>query len=119
MFRLFTLLLTLVVAVPATAQAYYRISDRTTFVNTVDGKDLKIALYRLTLNVNANGSINGRAAGWDIVGSWSWEGGYFCRDMDWSGYPIKYNCQLVELSEDRIRFTVDQGAGDDAVLRIR
>ena len=59
MFRLFTLLLTLVVAVPATAQAYDRISDRTTFVNTVDGKDLKIALYRLTLNVNANGSING------------------------------------------------------------
>ena len=88
MFRLFTLLLTLVVAVPATAQAYYRISDRTPFVTTVVGKDLKIALYRLTLNVTANGSINGRPAALDLVRLWSWEVRSFCPHMAWSGYPI-------------------------------
>jgi hypothetical protein len=52
-------------------------------------------------------------------GSWIWEDGHFCRDMDWSGTEIDYNCQLVEVSGNRIRFTTDQGAGDDAVLRIR
>ncbi|MCF2871282.1 dihydrodipicolinate reductase [Octadecabacter sp. G9-8] len=119
MFRAFSLITTLLVALPASAQAYERISDRATFVDTVGGKDLKIALYGLTLNVRDNGTITGRAAGWDIVGSWTWEDGYFCRDMDWSGYPIEYNCQLVEVNGDRIRFTVDQGTGDDAVLRIR
>jgi len=65
MFRAFLLMLTAFVALPATAQAYDRISDRSTFVDTVDGKDLKIVLYGLTLNVNSNGSIVGRAAGWD------------------------------------------------------
>jgi len=99
---------------PGVAAAYERISDRSEFVDTVRGKELRIGLYGLTINVRENGSIDGRAAGWDITGN-----GYFCRDMDWSGYPIEYNCQLVELSGDRIRFTVDQGAGDDAVLRIR
>lgn len=104
---------------PSAAFAFERISDRDAFMSAVGGKDLKIAIYGLTLNVRNDGSITGRAAGWDISGSWTWENGYFCRDMDWSGYPIDYNCQLVELNGDRIRFTVDQGAGDDAVLRIR
>jgi len=119
MFRSTALALSALILLPAAAQAYERISDRSTFVQTVNGKDLKIALYGLTLNVRENGTIQGRAAGWDITGSWSWENGYFCRNMDWSGYPIEYNCQLVEVNGDRIRFTVDQGAGDDAVLRIR
>ncbi|MDE0968822.1 MAG: dihydrodipicolinate reductase [Octadecabacter sp.] len=104
---------------PANAKAFERISDRDAFVDAVDGKNLRIALYGLTLNVLANGSIAGRAVGWSISGTWIWEDGYFCRDMDWSGTAIKYNCQLVELSGDRIRFTVDQGDGSYAVLRIR
>lgn len=119
MFRLSAALIAACLAFPASAEAFQRISDRDTFVNTVNGKDLRIALYGLTLNVRDDGTISGSAAGWDITGSWSWQNGYFCRDMDWSGYPIEYNCQLVELDGDRIRFTVDQGAGDDAVLRIR
>jgi len=119
MLRTLALTLTFLFALPVSALAYERISDRATFVATVGDKDLKIALYGLTLNVRDNGTITGRAAGWDISGSWTWENGYFCRDMDWSGYPIEYNCQLVEVNGDRIRFTVDQGAGDDAVLRIR
>ncbi len=102
-----------------TAAAFERISERSSFMDAVGGKDLRISLYGLTLNVLDNGQITGRAVGYDITGSWSWENGYFCRDMDWSGYPIEYNCQLVEVDGDRIRFTVDQGAGDDAVLRIR
>lgn len=106
-------------ALPAGAAAYERISDRDTFIATVGGKDLRIALYGLTLNVLDDGSIQGRAVGYDITGNWTWEDGYFCRNMDWSGYPIEYNCQLVEVNGDRIRFTVDRGAGDDAVLRIR
>lgn len=119
MLRAFITALTLCVTLPTVAHAYERISDRADFLSTVEGKDLKIALYGLTLNVRGDGTITGRAVGWDITGSWSWQDGYFCRDMDWSGYAIDYNCQLVEVAGDRIRFTVDQGAGDDAVLRIR
>jgi hypothetical protein len=40
--------------------------------------------------------------------------------MDWSGYPIPQNCQLVEAKGDEvIRFTVDRGAGDAASFRLR
>lgn len=119
MLRAFTASLALIIAVPNAAFAFERISDRNAFVDAVGGKDLRISLYGLTLNVEPDGTIEGKAMGWDISGSWSWENGFFCRDMDWSGRSIEYNCQLVERDGDRIRFTVDQGAGDDAVLRIR
>lgn len=119
MFRTCVFMTALALTIPAAAQAFERVSDRTVFINTVAGKDLRIAVYGLTLNVRENGTISGRAAGWDITGSWTWDNGYFCRDMDWSGYPIDYNCQLVEVRGDRIRFTVDQGSGDDAVFRIQ
>jgi len=119
MLRIFALGLATLTAMPVTAMAFERISDRAVFVNAVGGKDLRIALYGLTLNVRDDGTISGRAAGWDVTGTWSWDNGYFCRDMDWSGYDIGYNCQLVEVDGNRIRFTVDQGSGDDAVMRIR
>ena len=118
MFRIFVFIAVISVMLPENAKAFERIRDRNTFVDAVDGKDLRIAFYGLTLNVSADGSIAGRAIGWGISGTWIWEDGYFCRDMDWSGTAIEYNCQLVELSGDRIRFTVDQGDGSDAVLRI-
>lgn len=119
MFRCIFAFCTLLAAVPTGAAAFERIENRTRFMEAVEGRDLKIPLYGLTLQVRSNGTIDGRAMGSDITGSWSWENGYFCRDMDWSGTPIEYNCQLVELDGDRIRFTVDQGAGENAVLRIR
>ena len=66
------------------------------------------------------GSIAGSALGWDITGHWAWKDGYFCREMDWSGTPITYNCQLVEASgAEKLRFTVDQGKGDSATFRLR
>jgi hypothetical protein len=40
--------------------------------------------------------------------------------MDWSGYPIPLNCQLVEAKGDEeIRFTVDKGEGDSASFKLR
>jgi len=39
--------------------------------------------------------------------------------MDWGGYPIDYNCQLVEVRGGAMRFTVDRGAGDSATFNLR
>lgn len=119
MFRRLVLALIFSLAVPSMAAAFERVSDRASFMQIVGGKELRIRLYGLTMNVLDDGTISGRAVGYDITGSWTWEDGYFCREMDWSGTAIDYNCQLVEVNGDRIRFTVDRGAGDNAVLRIR
>ena len=107
-------------AAPATADSYMPIKDQATFVSLIQGKELRNFFYGVRLNVMENGHITGAAVGWDIKGSWTWQDGYFCREMSWGGDPIPYNCQLVEArGDDRMRFTVDQGAGDSASFRLK
>ncbi len=118
--HLFAAGLACAVAAPADAQEYTPITERETFLSLLQGRQLQMRIYGLSLNVLPDGRIEGSAVGWDIDGSWTWQDGYFCREMDWSGYEIPFNCQLVEvLGDDRLRFTVDQGAGDSAEFRLR
>lgn len=105
---------------PGYANDFAKITDKSAFLDLVDGRDLRIGMFNLTLNLNRDGSIKGSALGWDITGTWAWKDGYFCREMDWSGKAIDYNCQLVEArGTEKLRFTVDKGAGDSASFDIR
>jgi len=118
--RSFLFALALIIATPAVADAFERVSDKSTFVQLVAGKTLSNRLYGVKLNVSEGGSIAGGALGWDITGDWTWEDGYFCRDMAWGGDSVGYNCQLVEVrSGNEMRFTSDQGAGDAASFKLR
>lgn len=100
------------------ADGFDPIRDRDSFVQLVAGKTLRNRLYGVQLIVAPNGQIGGTAVGWDLTGTWEWKDGYFCREIDWSGSEIAYNCQLVEVSPTRVRFTVDRGAGDAASFRL-
>lgn len=103
-----------------TAAAEYRpVTDQSEFLALLAERNLTNRLYNLTIDVDPSGQINGNAMGWDITGSWAWQNGFFCREMAWGGDQIPYNCQLVEVSGDQMRFTVDQGAGDSASFRLR
>jgi hypothetical protein len=105
---------------PLRADSFIPIRELPVFLKLVEGRDLRIGLYNLTLNLSADGTITGSALGWGITGAWEWKDGYFCRNMDWSGYAIEQNCQLVEaLGAEKMRFTVDQGAGDSATFKLR
>lgn len=107
-------------ATPVSAETYVPVRDKDAFVALIEGKELRNFLYGVRLNVMENGEIEGDAWGWDITGSWVWQDGYFCRDLAWGGDPIPYNCQLVEARDGaRLRFTVDQGAGNSATFRLR
>jgi hypothetical protein len=118
--RLFAAALLSVAALPAVAETFSRISDRSEFVRTVQDKELRLGMFGISLKVEEDGEIRGRALGWDVTGTWEWQDGYFCREMDWSGYPIPKNCQLVETrGEEEIRFTVDKGEGDSASFKMR
>ncbi len=101
--------------------AMTEIKDEAQFRGLVSGKDLvtRQMLVRITLQVRDNGTITGRALGSDVTGTWSWQDGYFCRQMSWDGRDIPYNCQLVEWNGNKMRFTVDRGAGDSADFSIR
>jgi hypothetical protein len=109
-----------IVATPAAAEGFEPIRDRETFVELVQGRELSLPLFRIRLEVLPDGRIEGEALGWGVKGRWSWDQGYFCRDMDWSGMPIEYNCQLVEAKgSDQVRFTVDKGDGRSASFSLR
>lgn len=105
-------------ALPTLASAELkRIESKSEFVQLVQGKTLSRPLVRL--NVDPNGGISGRGATWDITGSWSWQDGFFCRDLNWGGDDMGYNCQTVLANGSDMRFIADQGAGDSADFRLR
>lgn len=105
---------------PAQADSFAPVTDKSTFLTLVQNRALRHGLLDLTLNVTPDGTIKGRAMGWEVTGSWHWKDGYFCREMNWSGTPIDYDCQLVEArGDEKLRFTVNRGAGDSAAFDLR
>ncbi|MCC5974173.1 MAG: dihydrodipicolinate reductase [Rubellimicrobium sp.] len=105
---------------PLAADTFAPVTDQSEFVALVEGRELRLGALGITLRVLPDGQIEGRAAGWPVNGNWTWQEGYFCREMDWSGTPIPFNCQLVEAQGDsRLRFTVDRGEGDAASFNLR
>jgi hypothetical protein len=113
-------LISLFAALPGQAQEYLPVKEKDAFLSLIEGRSLRLPLYGLTLTLSPEGQITGKALGWGISGTWRWEDGYFCRNMDWSGMEIPYNCQLVEAKGDtNLRFTVDKGVGDSASFRLQ
>lgn len=103
----------------AAAADFQPVTDRDTFLQLLGDKNLSNRLYGISLKVSADGTIAGTGAGWEVTGTWSWQDGFFCREMNWGGDPIPYNCQLVETNGPDMRFTTDQGTGDSASFRLR
>ncbi|MFL4469694.1 dihydrodipicolinate reductase [Tateyamaria armeniaca] len=95
-----------------------KVDEQAEFVELVKGKTLTRPMVKIM--VSSDGQIDGRGSLWDIEGSWSWQDGYFCRDLFWGGDALGYNCQEVQASADgQIKFTSDRGAGDSAMFRLR
>jgi hypothetical protein len=114
------LAISVLAALPARAEGFAPIRDRGEFLSLVEGRELRLNLFRIRIEVRGDGQIVGSALGWDLSGDWDWRDGYFCREMDWSGYEIPLNCQLVEAKgAEAMRFTVDKGAGDSALFKLR
>lgn len=105
------------IASPALAELV-KVDDQGQFVQLISGKTLTRPLVKIT--VSPDGQIGGRGAAWPVEGTWSWQDGFFCRDLFWGGDPLGYNCQEVKASADgQIKFTSDKGAGDSAVFSLR
>lgn len=115
-----SMFVTLLIIAATPVWAMQPVKDEETFRSLMDGRTLSIFLYGLSLNVQQDGTITGRAVGRDVTGSWAWKDGYFCREMKWGSREIPFNCQLVSYDgRTTIRFTTDKGAGDRADFRLR
>ena len=107
------------VILSATAQAdsFQRIDERDGFVSLV--KNRSLTRLGIRLKVGHDGKITGRAFGRKVTGAWSWNGGYFCRDLYVGGDDLGPNCQMVQVQGDTMRFTSDKGQGIYADLRLK
>ena len=114
------ILLALFASTAAAANEFRPVTDKGEFMAYLTDKNLSNRLYGINLSVGSDGTIAGTGAGWQVTGTWTWQDGYFCREMAWGGDPIPYNCQLVEVRNgNEMRFTTDQGAGDSASFMLR
>ncbi len=96
---------------------FERVQDRDQFVEIISKG--KLNRFGMTLVVQPDGSIGGRAFGRDVKGQWEWRDGYFCRDLYWGSRNLGPNCQEVKVSGEMVRFTSDQGTGQFADLRVK
>jgi hypothetical protein len=111
------LLTTMISTDVAGAEAFNVVPSRDTFVSLVQGRELRRFGIRLT--VTPDGAIRGRAFGTDVTGQWDWNNGYFCRDLFFGEEDLGFNCQLVQINGETLRFTTDQGQGIYADLTLR
>ena len=95
----------------ALAQGFIPIVDKADFQARIVDRALKLGLFDLAITVKSDGTIVGDALGWQVTGKWSWKDNLFCRNMNWGGMEIDYNCQLVEIDNNKVRFTADGGQG--------
>ncbi len=95
---------------------FQRVENRDQFVQIISKG--KLNRFGMTLVVQPDGRIGGRAFGRDVKGQWQWRDGYFCRDLYWGTRNLGPNCQEVKVAGEMVRFTSDQGTGDFADLRL-
>lgn len=115
--RSLILILSLMMAGPTVAEGFQRVDERGGFLSLVEDRELR--RFGIRLRVGDDGSITGRAFGQKVTGQWEWDRGYFCRDLAVGGEPLEFNCQLVQVKGQTMRFTSDQGRGIYADLRLK
>jgi len=111
----------LVALTPVPTQAFERITDVEEFSRLIEGRALTRFGIRLEVTAQSAtaGQITGRGFGYPVTGAWRWDAGFFCRDLDWGGSDLGFNCQAVLRDGETVRFVSDQGSGDSADFRLR
>ncbi|SHI82822.1 hypothetical protein [Wenxinia saemankumensis] len=106
-------------AVPAKAEDYRPVTERTAFLALVEGRTLSIWLMGVTIRVGSDGSLTGESRGRPMIGRWTWQNGTFCHEIEIDGITGPADCQRVEaLGETRLRLTSRGGRGESTVYLV-
>lgn len=104
-------------------EAFVRVTDATAFSTAVVGRDLLDASGGTNVfKMNADGSLSGNYGRGALAGSWSFEGGFWCRTFTAGLAPDRLNqrdCQLAELRPGQVRLTRDRGNGNAGTFNLR
>lgn len=96
---------------------FQKVQSQDEFISLINGKVLTRPLVKI--EVSPTGDISGMGAVWEVSGNWTWDAGFFCRQLEWGGDDLGYNCQEVAVNGGKIRFTSDKGTGDSADFNLR
>ncbi len=62
--------------------------------------------------ISPNGTVNGQLPGQGtLVGDWTWNDGYYCRDIAIDDVALPHDCQAVSVDGDVVTFAHDKGGG--------
>lgn len=104
-------------AVPAFANDdFSTVSTKSEFLQIVNGKNLKFS--GASIQLASNGTINGKAYGKTVSGTWQWKGNYFCRSIMWGSRDLGPNCEVVKIDGNTLRFITDHGKGKRADMSL-
>ncbi|MBV2358315.1 hypothetical protein KUH32_00875 [Thalassococcus sp. CAU 1522] len=92
---------------PVQAEPFTRIADEDAF--RAQATDRQLWLGENHVTIHADGTMTGHVMGKQIVAQWTWQDGYWCRQID--GDYNSGDCQLWETDGTQFRVTRDRGEG--------
>jgi hypothetical protein len=72
-----------------------------------------------TFVIHSDGSLTGTAEGARLSGEWCWRDGFFCRRATLAGEDLGWDCEIIERSGKRMRYTRDMGRGTASIATLR
>ena len=68
--------------------------------------------------IHADGRLTGDIGGSRLFGTWYWDNGYFCRTANLDGETLGLDCEVIEESSGRMRYTRDSGNGSSTIVTV-
>ncbi len=91
-----------------------RIDTEAEFLARVADRPLRAKGMAFTLQ--SDGRITGTIDGRRLTGTWSWSDGCFCRTASLDEEVPDTDCERIEISGDRMRYTRRRGTGQTHVV---
>jgi len=84
------------------------------FCRLFAGRELAADDMRFT--IHRDGRIEGAIGDAILIGSWTWEDGYFCRTARLDNDDLGTDCELIESDGHRMRYSSARGTGDSTIV---
>ena len=98
--------------------AFHRIASEDEYRNTIVGKSITSKDKKTISTTHADGTMTGKSNGNKVVGTWTWEDGFFCREGKAGGQAFDRDCQMIEISGNKLKITRNKGNGKEEYLQL-
>ena len=85
------------------------ITTKEEYMTALVGRAISLG-NKSSTTTHSDGTMTGTAGDREIIGTWSWEDGRFCREGTIGDQELKRDCQKMELAGDQLRITRGDGS---------